>query len=55
MGEGCVRCVIISALIKEKWNILVGENNAIIVKKNEYCKEKKRNWKKMCYSIVFKY
>lgn len=35
--------------------MLVGENNVIIVKKNEYCKGKKWNWKKMHYSIGFKY
>ena len=53
-GEGCGRCVIISALIKEKWKVLVGEKNYFISKKNENCK-KKINWKKMHYGIVFKY
>lgn len=52
MVEGCVRCVIISPLIREKLKVSVRENNAIIVKKNEYCKGK-NSTKRKCILVLF--
>lgn len=54
MGEECGRCVIISALMKEKWNLIVGEKSAIITKKNEDCTEKTMGAiEKKCIMILF--
>lgn len=55
MGEGCGRCVIISAFIKEEWKVLVGEKKYHYYQEEWRLQGKKSNWKKMHYSIVFKY